>query len=328
MRRHNSIVVMSSKNHRVGILLSTVAQEYLKDMERRGLSEYTIKHDRENISAISKTLPGNTPIASLTTEQIESQVFDPMRGRGLAPRTINGRIKTMRKLMKYAVSHGYAAFNTALGVQRLVEPQDGIPALSSEQIDALLNECDLTTFTGFRDYSFMSLFLDTGLRLRELSTLTVDQVDLRNQWLREVLGKNRKFENVAISSEVCNVLEQYLVERNSSEVSTDILFVTINGTPLNRNTIYNIIKNYGNRVGIKDVRVSPHTLRHTLAKHWILNKGDVFSLQKTLRHSDLGMVKRYVYFFDHEVAERHEQFSPMAQRKLSSPISKKDKNSR
>ena len=321
MRRSNNIVGIPN-NQRTEVLLSSVVEEYLRDSERRGLSEYTVKHDKENFMAIMKTLSGNTPIASLTTEQIESQVFDHMRQRHLAPRTINGRIKSLRKLMKYAVNHGYAPFNVAMSVQRMVEPQEGLPSLSTEQIDALLNQCDLKKFTGFRDYTLMSVLLDTGLRLRELTSLTVRQVDLRNHCIREVLGKNRKVEDVAVSVEVCNVLEQYLIERDSAKVDTDILFVTVDGGPLNRNSIQKIIKKYGNEVGITDVRVSPHTFRHTLAKHWLLNKGDIFSLQKTLRHSDIGMVKRYVHFWDHELVARHEEFSPMAKRKLNSSISK------
>ncbi len=315
MRRNNRIVTMLN-NFQSENGWSKLREEYLKDMERRGLSEYTIKHDRENLAAISKYLPVDPVIATLTTEQLESQVFDPMRER-LAPRTVNGRVKTMRQIMKYAVAHGYAPFNTALGVQRMVEPDDGIPALSEEQIDALLYQCNLKTFTGFRDYAIMSLFLDTGLRLRELSTLTVDQIDLKNHCLREVLGKNRKIENVAVSSQICEVLKQYLIERNCTEVQTNVLFVTVDGKPLNRNTIYRMVKEYGSRAGIEDVRVSPHTFRHSLAKHWILNKGDAFSLQKTLRHKDLNMVKRYVHFFDTELAEMHEEFSPMSKRKLN-----------
>ena len=225
--------------------------------------------------------------------------------------------KTLRQVLKLAVSQGYAPFNVALGLQRMVEPQDGIPALSEQQIDALLNQCDLTTFTGLRDYAMISLMLDTGIRLREMTTLKIDQVDLRNLKLRDVLGKNRKVEDIAVSGPVCAVLEHYINERNRVKVTTDIAFVTISGTALKRNTVYHLIKDYGKAVGITDVRVSPHTFRHTLAKHWILNGGDPFSLQKTLRQSDMEMVKRYIHMWGHELAQRHEKFSPMAKRKLA-----------
>ena len=78
-----------------------------------------------------------------------------------------------------------------------------------------------------------------------------------------------------------------------------------------RRTFQVRLREYGQAAGITGIRVSPHTLRHTFAKKWILNGGDVFSLQKILRHSSMDMVRRYVNLFSNEVQKQHDRFSPL-----------------
>lgn len=316
MRRNNRIVAFASDNKHSGVVLSTLAEVYLVDMERRGLSPYTIKHEKENFASIMKLIPGDTLVVSITTELLEEQVFDVMRRRGLLPRTINGRIKSLRQLLKFAVERGYASFNHASGVRRMVEREDGIPSLANQQIDTLLQQCDLTTFTGLRDYTMIVVMLDTGIRLRELTDVKATKVDTKNKKIRDVLGKNRETKDIDVSKPVCAVLERYIQERNRRQMFTEALFVTIAGEPLKRSTIQKLIKHYGNAGGIKDVRVSPHTFRHTFVKQWILNGGDLPTLMRATRHKDLRTLLRYFHLWGHEIAERHEMFSPMGKRKL------------
>jgi integrase/recombinase XerD len=71
------------------------------------------------------------------------------------------------------------------------------------------------------------------------------------------------------------------------------------------------IRKYGKMAGIKNVRVSPHTFRHTFAKIWILNGGDTFSLQKILGHTTMDMVRNYVNLVSEDIQIQHRKFSPM-----------------
>lgn len=90
----------------------------------------------------------------------------------------------------------------------------------------------------------------------------------------------------------------------------DPFFISQYGKKLDRRSIYYLVKQYGLKVGIKGVRCSPHTLRHTGAKQFILNGGDVFTLQKMLGHSTMYMVRRYVQLSNLDVRQQHARFSP------------------
>jgi integrase/recombinase XerD len=78
------------------------------------------------------------------------------------------------------------------------------------------------------------------------------------------------------------------------------------------NQAYERIRLHGDNVGITGVRVSPHTFRHTFAKLYIKNGGDLFTLQKILGHHDISMVRKYVQMSKRDLQEQHEQSSPLA----------------
>ena len=87
-------------------------------------------------------------------------------------------------------------------------------------------------------------------------------------------------------------------------------FLTDSGEPLKARRVQAIIKHYGEKAGIKGIRCSPHTLRHTAAVMWIRNGGDVFSLQQILGHSTLEMVRVYVNLAQSDIEAAHQRYSP------------------
>lgn len=281
-----------------------------RDQERKGLSPFSMKHDRENMRAILKHLSAEMSVTSVTPEFLESHVFDAMRARGLRSTTIIGRRKTLYKVYHFSVQHGYCTYNPIDQVVKMRSDATEIPSLSIEQVHALLSKPKMDTFTGQRDRTMIELMLDNGIRLRELLDLRVDQVDVKGRVLRKVLGKNRKLEDLPLSQRMCEKLQTYLELRGDS--ASESLFVTLDGRAISRRTYQEHMTHYGQQAGITDVRVSPHTLRHTFAKQWILAGGDAFTLQRILRHSTMDMVKRYIHLWGHEIQQRHDLFSPMA----------------
>lgn len=284
--------------------------EWVKFLHRKGLSPFTIDGYVDHLKVIIKHLPPHETLETLTAEKFETFVFDPMREEGYASNTINGRVKALRQFYNYLVAKRYVLSNVANNIQLVKNKNHAIPSLSKEQIHTLLRQPNLSTFTGFRDFTLIQLMLDCGIRLREATELTTSQVDLEQRRLKDVYGKNGRFEDIPLSKPMCRQLSEYLEERG--EVPSTALFVTIDGAPLSRRHFQERLSEYGKKANIRDVRVSPHTLRHTFAKQWVLNGGDPFSLQRILRHSTMDMVKRYVYLWANEVQEQHDKFSPLA----------------
>ena len=89
------------------------------------------------------------------------------------------------------------------------------------------------------------------------------------------------------------------------------LFLSDRGLPLTKSGIQQIIRRYGKKAGISGVRCSPHTFRHSFAKNYLLNGGDIFSLQKILGHSSLASVRVYLNLFAADVKKQHMRFSPV-----------------
>lgn len=184
-----------------------------------------------------------------------------------------------------------------------------IQTFTKEQVVALLQQPDKKTFTGLRDYTMMVVMLETGMRIGELLHLKVDDVFLKELEIRIQKGKGGKARRVPIQKTCAKILKQYLGERD--DAATDALFISINEAPLNIRTFQENVQEYGRKAGITGVRVSPHTFRHTMAKFYILNGGDVFTLQQILGHSTLDMVRYYVELFSKDIKEQHQKYSPV-----------------
>lgn len=317
IQEDNVVAIRTTRrSSKVCVTLRIVADQYLISLERKQASVFTIKHERECIRAILKHLPEDIAVESITTEYLEKQVFDEMRARVLKPNTINGRIKTIRRVLNYAKEEGLVGTNAAYKLQKLIETNMGIHSFEEQQYMKILEQCNTTTFVGLRDKTIMALMLDNGIRLRELVDLNVDQVDLYGKFLKNVDGKTNTTDDLPLSEPIVHLLATYIKERGRFPTSSSALFVTLDGRRLNRSTIQHAIADYGKRAGIGNVRVSAHTFRHTFARMWILNGGDAFTLRRILRHKTMEMVNRYIHLWGHEVVERHETFSPFAGHKL------------
>ncbi|MNW55251.1 Tyrosine recombinase XerD [compost metagenome] len=105
-----------------------------------------------------------------------------------------------------------------------------------------------------------------------------------------------------------------LVQENRTQFrnsSPSTVFLLNNRKPLTYNQAYERIRLHGEKAGISGVRVSPHTFRHTFAKMYIKNGGDLFTLQKILGHHDISMVRKYVQMEQRDLQEQHAQSSPL-----------------
>ena len=184
-----------------------------------------------------------------------------------------------------------------------------IRPLSMDQIRQLLGAYNQKLFPSHTAWTVMVLILDTGLRISEVSGLRTDEIDFQGGVLR-VMGKGNKERQVPFGSTSKQALWNYMARRGEVP-DQGLMFVNRFGGKLCRLWIQKNMRLLSRRLGIKGVRVSPHTLRHTFAINYIKNGGDAFSLQRILGHSSLDMVKIYVSLADQDVATMYRKFSPM-----------------
>lgn len=230
-----------------------------------------------------------------------------------------------RKIQWQAVSDlvgVFSAFSTRITNGQIPVPlpkgytvyKQKISCFTTTEIRNILERADQKTFIGFRDYMMMLVFLDTGLRLAELSALQLSDILLNERCIRVSMGKGRKFRFVPLGSTCLIGLQNYIRLRGEPPVHD--LWITRNNKPLQRGSILKIIRMYCRDAIPHGTRGSAHTFRHTMAKMYIRNGGDPFSLQQILGHSSLGMVQTYVRLFSNEVREQHHKYSPVEHMKL------------
>ncbi|WP_179292180.1 tyrosine-type recombinase/integrase [Paenibacillus campinasensis] len=162
--------------------------------------------------------------------------------------------------------------------------EDTIGAFEKEQVLQLLAAPNQRTYLGFRDYALLTLLFDTGLRINEALNMTVGDLNGANRTItvRADIAKNGMSRSVPIGNRTAEILTA-LAQENQKEFtrrSPSNLFLSNSANPLTYNQAYERIRLHGARAGITGVRVSPHTFRHTFAKLYLMNGGDLFSLQK------------------------------------------------
>lgn len=230
---------------------------------------------------------------------------------GLKPSTVNIRISTLRSFFNWLTKEQIIHINPAKHLKKQRVDEDSIGAFSDEQIDLLLDAPNQKTFTGFRDFVMMELFLQTGLRAGELVSLTEEDIDFKTRLIRlpGAKNKNRRYRVIPISTIMVRLLMELISENKRFFSGTEQIFLSNYGDPVTISNIADRIKNYGKMVGIyKEVRCSPHTFRHTFALNFLKSGADIIALQRILGHSSMDMVRKYVQHSTEDLMDAHNKF--------------------
>lgn len=200
-------------------------------------------------------------------------------------------------------------FTELLSAPRMTRRMPG--TLTAEEVERLLEAPDPATPYGLRDRAFLELFYSSGLRVSELCSLTLQQVDLENGLLR-VYGKGSKERVVPVGSKAKEALEAYLLAGRPVLVKAKTgssVFISERGTAISRKTIWVLIKRHAARAGIEKP-VKPHLLRHSFATHLLAGGADLRAIQELLGHSNIATTQIYTAVEGGRVVREHEQFHP------------------
>lgn len=276
-------------------------------------SDHTVKFEQSSLECYRRILQEQeieAGVYDVTTDFLRNKfIMTMVDKKGYKLNTINNRIKAIKRFFLFLYEEGWIPDNPAAHLRTRKGHQPTIPSFTEEQVVALLKQPDQSTFTGFRDYTMLSLILDTGLRIGEMTKLKMSQVDVKESQILGVIGKSKKPRDIPFCDEVRKILIRYIKARG--DVKSQHFFVTLDGRPLGVRSFQEALRQYGKDAGITNVRVSPHTLRHTFAKMYIMHNGDPYSLQDILGHTSQDMVKKYVNLWRPEMREKHTKSSPI-----------------
>jgi len=189
-------------------------------------------------------------------------------------------------------------------------PKKIVSTLSDEEISAILNTLDPRNPCDARNQTILAILLDTGLRIKELIDLRMADLNLDQGFLK-VMGKGQRERIVPIGNKAQRALQRYLFRYRPQPAHSVIenVFLSTSGGPLTENTVKLMFARLARRSGVS--RLHAHLCRHTFATRFLVNGGDVFTLQQVLGHSTLEMVRHYVNLASSHITVQHRRFSPL-----------------
>lgn len=297
-----------------------LVREYLTYLRvEKGLAANSIRSYEQDLTKLREWAEGKqTHIKELQRADLREWIAS-LSKQGLSPTSIGRVIAAARGFYKFLLIDGHIKKHPAEDLQT---PQKGsyLPKFMTEdQVEELLSFPDTETETGLRDRAMLELLYAAGLRVSELVSLKIADIDL-NTGVLTCFGKGSKQRRVPIGKSAVEWMEKYLksLARSGQEVK-EHLFTNSSGKALTTEKVRERLRIYREKAGLDDV--TPHTFRHSFATHLLQHGADTRSVQAMLGHSDISTTQIYTHTTDAHLRKTYERCHPRA--KFSVDESKK-----
>lgn len=270
----------------------------------KNLSKITMKGYAERIDYLHRYgINIERELTELTTRDIQQYILSILNK--VSPETVNGRIRVYKVFYKLLTIENLIKSDPMQSVSLVRSEKKVKPVLSPEQIGLILKQFDRRTFHGERDYCMILLTFDAMLRVSELLSIKLEDLDLKSR-LVKVYGKGRKERHSPFSELTARRIRTYLAQHRS-KLSGDLLFSTENGKQITIRRAHSIFKKPAMKVGI---HFHPHLARHSGASQFIRSGGSPSILQKILGHSSLMVTQKYIHLNNDDMISSFDYFSP------------------
>jgi len=268
---------------------------YLRDVTQ--FSEYLDSHDCAIRDADSEMVQG---------------YMNWMLGRGKSAASVTRFLASVKSFYNYLLANGDVKENPAKGVAAAKVERKYPEILTSKEVELFLEQPQCVDAKGFRDHAMLELLYATGIRVSELISLDMDDLNLAAGFIRcASRGKERI---IPLYHGAIKALQDYTRDIRPQLVADQAetaLFVNMNGDRMSRQGFWKIIKYYQEKAGIeKDI--TPHTLRHSFAVHLLENGADLRSIQEMLGHADISSTQIYTHVVKRQLKDVYHKAHPRA----------------
>jgi site-specific recombinase XerD len=271
---------------------SSLVDSWRRDLRARNLAPKTIKTYGESADQFTVWLSeqGVTGPAAVSRDHVRAFVTHLLETK--SPATASVRFRALQQLFNWLVDEGEIDTSPMERMKPPTVPEQTTAVLSTDAAKALLKSCSSRQFVDVRDTAIIRLFLDTGMRLDELSRLKLDDIDL-DQNVAYVMGKGRRARACPFGNKTSQALDRYIRQRNRQKrAELPALWLGVNGRPgMTDNGVGQMVRKRGRAVDIPDLH--PHMFRHTFAHEWRLAGGDDDSLMRIAGWKSRQMLHRY-----------------------------------
>lgn len=272
------------------------------------LSSYI--RDIRQFSAYMQTLP-KPNLCQANSEDVRSYL-SWMTGRGKSAATVTRSFASLKSFYQYLVLQGEIRISPVNDVTPIKVERHLPQILTGKEVELFLEQPQCTDMKGYRDHAMLELLYATGIRVSELISLDLSDLNLGAGIVRcSSKGKERI---IPLYPAAIKALQDYVENVRPSMIATAeecALFVNMNGERMSRQGFWKIIKYYQEKAQI-DKDITPHTLRHSFAAHLLENGADLRSIQEMLGHADISSTQVYANLINQKLKDVYNKAHPRA----------------
>lgn len=285
--------------------------EYLRNEKKS--SENTVLSYARDLKGFCRFMieSGVLDPAKVNRTNVMAYVYELQKQRK-AGATVSRNIASIRSFFQFLQRKGVVTENPAADLE-LPKVEKKVPEiLSLEKVELLLEQPCGEEDKEVRDKAMLELLYATGIRVTELISLKVEDINLPLEYIR--CGSDAKSRIIPIGAQAKFSLRRYLEKVREHMIlrpDEETLFVNCNGKPMTRQGFWKIIKAYAKKAGIEE-DITPHMLRHSFAAHLIENGADLRSVQEMLGHSDISTTQIYTKLTNQKLKNVYAKAHPRA----------------
>lgn len=292
---------------------NNLVENFLDFLQKdKKLSENTLQSYNRDIKLYGNYLESNNLDMLKTDEDSIRTYLDTLKENGKAVSTVSRNLASLRSFYQYLYKTKFVTEDPTVNLESPKIERKPPKILSAEQVELLLEQPKCVDLKGYRDKAMLELVYATGIRVTELISLNIDDINLENGYIK--CSNRTKQRIIPIGNLAINALKDYVDKSREVLLKSDedkALFVNMNGQRLTRQGFWKIIKQYKTQANI-DVDITPHTLRHSFAVHLLENGAELRAIQEMLGHSDISSTQVYAQIEQNRIKDVYMKSHPRA----------------
>ena len=279
----------------------------------RGLADNTLASYHHDLQQFASFLSERKAGVESTTAALIVDYLEGLERKGRKPATISRHLATLKSFYHFLLRERVINQDPTADLESPRLSRRLPRVLSVDEVEFLLGQPHTGRPAGLRDKAMLELIYATGLRVSELVSLNVGQVNLEMGVVR-CLGKGQRERMVPMGSIAAYWVRRYLEQARPQMIRSsedEALFVNHQGQRLTRQGFWKILKKYARQARL-DAGITPHTLRHSFATHLLENGADLRVVQELLGHADISTTQVYTHLTRRHLREVYQRTHPRA----------------
>lgn len=282
-------------------------------INNKELSENTLESYKRDIRQFEVYLREHSLSLEKVTKTIIITYLIALQKSGKATSTISRNLASIRCFYQFMLNSRYTDIDPSANLESPKVEKKLPSVLTKREVELLLEQPIPTDAKGARDKAMMELLYATGIRVSELISLNISDIDL-NTGLIICKSSESKSRSIPLGNIAIKYTKIYLNEfrrKLCPNEDNTIMFVNFHGQKMTRQGFWKIIKYYSAKAKINKI-ITPHTLRHSFAVHLIENGADIQAIQEMLGHSDISTTQVYSKLNKNKIKEVYSKTHPRA----------------